>query len=769
MAASEPPLVAAVAAQADLHNRLQRAMIGAVLRGPGAGVATLQELQGEAGQVSDARQEEIRDLVARNEPYSDDELRALVRALASFGSWSFGGLDHIPVESVAKLIRRALAGREPSSQLRRELLALGQLRLDQRGPAEARRAAMILTDLGGQRPDLAIGTDGGIDGDDDWGEAAIAALQERGGMPASWGGLLEHAGTATASKPAKRWLVRAGELIDDLGADGFDDLVRTLLGALDAPPSGEMRRGSGIAAFAGLNHLPKAVPTERNALVLRGIIWSCSIPGRQTFAGLLAGAARACAKKIPEVGARSPKVLNACLWALAEMGEDGAPYLVELSQRARKPSVRGRIDKALDSAAGSAGVSREALEVRAVQDAPSPVQRRYFEQALANAAEWPWGRFRKHVLGHAGMAAVAERLIVVPQGGEPFLAVDGPNGLADDPEGVARLADDAPVRLWHPAGVAVADVIAWRERLERDRIVQPFKQAHREVYVLTPVEREGGNESARFGGHFVRQHTLRALCDARGWSYRLQGPFDPGGHPNATLRLPRLGLVAELVVEAVEEDGPRSDHGIFLYARTGTLSFYAERATGRRSGRARVPRKFAGYVWLADREPVALTEIPPLTLSEVMRDVDLFVSLAGVAADPEFPLNVPDARAETWQEQAFDELTPMGVGRRELLERILPSLPIADRTAIEGRFLVVRGQLHSYRIHLGSANVLIEPGSRHLCIVASGRGRRPGDPGYVWLPFEGDDTLSVILSKAMMLANDDAIKDASIRAQIEGI
>ena len=767
MGTTERPLVAAVAAQADLHNRIARAMIAAVLPAPGGGVEALQTLQRDAEPVAHARQEEIRELVDRDQPWSDEDLRALVRALASFSSWSFGGLDHIPVESIAKLIRRSVTGQVPSPELRRALLVLGRLRLEQRGPAESRRAAMILTELGGERPDLAIGSNGGIDGDDDWGEAAIAALAERGGVPAGWVGLLEHAATATASKPAKRWLTGARELIDALGEDDFHDLARTLLGALDAPASSEMRRGSGVGAFAGLNHLPKAVPTERNAVVLRGIVWSCSIPGGPSYAELVAGVARACAKKIPDVGARSPKVLNACLWTLAQMGEDGAPHLVELSQKARKPSVRGRIDKALDSAAGSAGLSREALEVRAVQDASPLVQRRYFEQALASGAEWPWGRFREHVLGHPGLVAVAEPLIFVPDGGEPFLARDNANGAADAADGVARLSDDVPVRLWHPAGLAVADVLAWRERLERERVIQPFKQAHREVYLLTPVEQEAGTASARFAGHFVRQHTLRALCDARGWNYRLQGPFDPGGNPNAMLRLPRIGLVAELEVEAVEEDAPASGHGIFLYAQTGTLSFYRERTPGPPAGGARVPRKFAGHAWLTDRKPIPLSEIPPLTFSEVLRDVDLFVSVAGVAADPEFPLNAPDPWIETWHEQAFDELTPIGAGRRELLERILPSLPIADRAAIDGRFLVVRGRLNRYRIHLGSANVLIEPGSRHLCIVAAGGGRRPGEPGYVWLPFEGDDTLSVILSKAMMLAADDTIKDAAIRAQIE--
>ena len=34
------------------------------------------------------------------------------------------------------------------------------------------------------------------------------------------------------------------------------------------------------------------------------------------------------------------------------------------------------------------------------------------------------------------------------------------------------------------------------------------------------------------------------------------------------------------------------------------------------------------------------------------------------------------------------------------------------------------------------------------------------------LPFDGDGTLSVILSKAVLLANDDAITDPQIRGQI---
>jgi hypothetical protein len=79
------------------------------------------------------------------------------------------------------------------------------------------------------------------------------------------------------------------------------------------------------------------------------------------------------------------------------------------------------------------------------------------------------------------------------------------------------------------------------------------------------------------------------------------------------------------------------------------------------------------------------------------------------------------------------------------------------------RHLVVRGELATYRIHLGSGNVLIEPGSRYLCIVpdaSKGRGER------VTLPFKRDTMMAVTLSKAFLLAADQDIKDPTIVCQI---
>ena len=96
---------------------------------------------------------------------------------------------------------------------------------------------------------------------------------------------------------------------------------------------------------------------------------------------------------------------------------------------------------------------------------------------------------------------------------------------------------------------------------------------------------------------------------------------------------------------------------------------------------------------------------------------------------------------------------------------MLPRLTkIRDRCALADRFLVVRGDLRTYKIHLGSGNILMEPNDQYLCIVPSRS--TPNGTAEVFLPFEGDATLSIILSNAFLLAEDRKIKDETITRQI---
>jgi hypothetical protein len=100
-----------------------------------------------------------------------------------------------------------------------------------------------------------------------------------------------------------------------------------------------------------------------------------------------------------------------------------------------------------------------------------------------------------------------------------------------------------------------------------------------------------------------------------------------------------------------------------------------------------------------------------------------------------------------------------------VLEMLVPRLKIAERCHLTDRFLVVRGNLRTYKIHLGSGNILMEPNDQYLCIVPLRSGE--GKDEKLFLPFEGDQTLAVILSKAFMLANDKKITDSSITRQIK--
>src|SRR5205823_2133558 len=163
-------------------------------------------------------------------------------------------------------------------------------------------------------------------------------------------------------------------------------------------------------------------------------------------------------------------------------------------------------------------------------------------------------------------------------------------------------------------------------------------------------------------------------------------------------------------------------------------------------------------------EPVPLAELPALVFSEIMRDVDLFVGVTSVGNDPAW---ADRGRSETahraWEHYSFGELSGTAQTRRELLEKLVPKLKIAARCSFAERFLVVRGDLRTYKIHLGSGNILMSPNDQYLCIVPS---RSADGAADVYLPFEGDSTLSVILSKAFLLAEDTKIKDPTITRQI---
>jgi hypothetical protein len=128
------------------------------------------------------------------------------------------------------------------------------------------------------------------------------------------------------------------------------------------------------------------------------------------------------------------------------------------------------------------------------------------------------------------------------------------------------------------------------------------------------------------------------------------------------------------------------------------------------------------------------------------------------------PTSRPGGHRDYWQSYSFGELSATAKTRRALLERLLPRLRIADRCSLSERFLNVRGDLRGYKIHLGSGNILMTPNDQYLCIVPKQATAGQDRP---FLPFEGDGLLSVILSKAFLLAEDAKITDHTITSQLK--
>ncbi|MFF9027687.1 DUF4132 domain-containing protein [Streptomyces iakyrus] len=635
-----------------------------------------------------------------------------------------------------------------------------------------------------------------------------------------WQALLAHALTATASKPTAKWDKAARALLDTLGTDRVRATVLSWLALVGRPRTLPLDRREWEPDIDNAYD-------PYNATALRGLAWLLSLlPPRPEAARALGALVETSLKKVAGLGPRNPKVANAGVIALARIDSEAAlAELARLATRVTYKNTAKLLDTALETRATALGLTRDEIEELAVpaygltdigraehrlgeatalleirgpravlswrnaagkpvKTVPVAVKRDHpdelkdlkaavkdIDKMLSAQSErldrqflarrtWPYATWRERYLDHPLVGTLARRLLWTVDGVTAGYADGELRTMSDDP-----LPPGTRVELWHPVGHEPAEIVAWRDWLERHGITQPFKQAHREIYLLTDAERATGTYSNRFAAHVLRQHQFHSLAAIRGWHDKLRLCVDDSAPP-ATRELPRWGLRAEFWIEGDgEEYGvDTTDSGSYLRLRTDQVRFYPIDAPQNSA------HCYGGEyaMWLAPGQdpvaPVPLENIPPLVLSEVLRDVDLFVGVSSIGNDPTWQDGGPGGRfREYWTSYGFGELNQSAETRRLLLERLVPRLAIAGRCTLEGRFLHVRGDRHTYKIHLGSGNILMTPNDQYLCIVPRSA---PTAPGTGYLPYEGDRMLSVILSKAMLLAADTKITDPSIVSQL---
>ncbi len=376
--------------------------------------------------------------------------------------------------------------------------------------------------------------------------------------------------------------------------------------------------------------------------------------------------------------------------------------------------------------------------------------------------------WRERYLDHPLVGTLARRLIwSFRRGRNRASAIWSDDGFVDARNKAIDWPDDnTKVRLWHPLEEKkTARITAWRDWLVEHEVRQPFKQAHREVYLLTDAERNTDVYSNRFAAHVLKQHQFNALCAARNWKNTLRLMVDDV-FPPAHILLPQWNLRAEFWVEGAGDDygTDTNEAGTYLYLTTDQVRFYQSDAATNLAHAGGGGYESRGTN-REENQPLSLDRIPRLVFSEVMRDVDLFVGVASVGNDPTWADGGPTGRyRDYWDSYSFGELSATAGTRKAVLERLVPRLKIADRCSFSDRFLVVKGDIRTYRIHLGSGNILMEPNDEYLCVVPK---QSTAARDTVFLPFEGDNTMSIILSKAFLLAEDTKIKDTTIVSQIK--
>ena len=287
--------------------------------------------------------------------------------------------------------------------------------------------------------------------------------------------------------------------------------------------------------------------------------------------------------------------------------------------------------------------------------------------------------------------------------------VSGGKVLEDYAGNEEALKKDEKVRIAHPLDLLpAAKWHGWQKDCFARERIQPFKQVFRELYTLTKPEKDEKLLSRRYAGHQVQPRKAMALLGTRGWVH----------HPEEGVRKTyhEENVIAWLGFQET----------YFTPAEIEGLTLESVRFTTR-----------------SERKPIDLAKLPPRLFSETMRDLDLVVSVAHRGGVD------PEASASTLEMRAA------------LVKETCDLLKLKD-VRIKDNFVLIKGELGEYSVHLGSAVTRKMPGETLFIVAVQSQHR-----GRLFLPFaDNDPRTAEVMSKVLLLARDNEIKDPSILEQI---
>jgi hypothetical protein len=311
-----------------------------------------------------------------------------------------------------------------------------------------------------------------------------------------------------------------------------------------------------------------------------------------------------------------------------------------------------------------------------------------------------------NLFGHPVIARHLEKLVYVAGEQHGFYH----HGVLHAPGGKEFvLAEGDEIRIAHSADLYRLCVWSdYQRHLFEKQLQQPFKQIFRELYVPLADELAEKSISRRYAGHQVQPGQTVALLKNRHWKVDYEEGLQKVFH--------KEGFVAKIYAMAdwfspAEVEPPTLETIIFHDLKTG--------------------------------KPVAFEQISPLIFSEVMRDIDLVVSVAHAGGvDP--------------------EASHSSIEMRSVLLAETLRLFKVDNVTISGNHARIKGHHGDYSVHLGSAVAHQLPG-KYLSVLPVHSQHR----GRIFLPFIDDDPKSAeLISKVLLLARDTEIQDPTILSQL---
>ena len=280
--------------------------------------------------------------------------------------------------------------------------------------------------------------------------------------------------------------------------------------------------------------------------------------------------------------------------------------------------------------------------------------------------------------------------------------------LVDAAGAATALNDTDELVVAHPFHLWKAQQwLAYQQKLYADRIVQPFRQVFRELYVKTPDEL-GRDTSLRYAGNQLQPARTMACLKTRRWIADAEAGLQKVYYKEHIVAT--IWALADWFSPA-DIEAPTLEWVAFFDTKTG--------------------------------KQMKIDDVPDIIFSEVMRDVDLAVSVAHAGGvDPETSNSTVEMRAA-------------------LLSFTLPLFRL-NNVEIKDRHAIITGELAQYSVHLGSG-VVHQIGGTMLSVLPVHSQHR----GKLFLPFVDEDPKTAeIISKVLLFAEDGKLKDPTILEQI---